>query len=944
MESPSPADQLERLLDDDEPQEVVWAAFERADAELRRALVDRLRARVEEAVRTRPPRALALSERLLRAARDVPERAALAARGRAMALHANGRSAEALEPYLRALDLHEAAGERVDAARVRRSLVDVHQMAGDAPAALREAERARSELRELGETRLLAQLECNVGNVHFRLDRFREAERCYREAIALFESLGDAFGRAFALYNLGNVHTNSGAFEAAEADFAEAEARFLEGGHQVYAADARYAAAYLEFRRGRFAEAIAGLEAARAGYGGDAKPTGVALCELDLAEVHLSLGALRDALGAARAARAEFARLGLVVEEAKAALFVGIACAQLGQVTDARRAFDDAEASCARLGNRTKGALIALQRAALAGSAAQARERLAASARAVDELVESGDELLAAAGRLTHAELCLTAGDSSAARAALEVLLAAPRPAGARVRGLEIDARGVLARLHQLLGDPAAARSELRLAIDGLEATYARLSARDARLAFFRDRQALYAELAAHEAADGRPADAVALVELGRQRSLEEGPAPGVAGDPELAAARARVETLLALRLDAGGAPGERRLDRAPVVDELVRAEDALMDLLRARRRGESAAPRRADELATTLAAAVRADEDLVYFLADSQGLWALHRGDGAWHRERLAVGVSECAAWLRRWRYGVHKARLGAAYSRRHAEALAAARRALLRELGAALLAPLVERLARPRLTVVPYGILHELPLHALLAGEAPLLADRAIVHARSLRQLARCRAAPAPGPRRIAAAGSSADLPAIASELRALERLHGARLERLPATDLPVHLRQGGAAPALLHLVAHGSFRADHPLFSGLALEGRFLSALDIREFDLTGSLVVLSGCETGRLGVSRGEELFGPEQAFLAAGARAVVSSLWPVSDVDAARFMADLHAELAAGAPAADALACAQRAAGPGDLAALAFLLCGDPDARLASDGSGCARRG
>jgi CHAT domain-containing protein len=60
--------------------------------------------------------------------------------------------------------------------------------------------------------------------------------------------------------------------------------------------------------------------------------------------------------------------------------------------------------------------------------------------------------------------------------------------------------------------------------------------------------------------------------------------------------------------------------------------------------------------------------------------------------------------------------------------------------------------------------------------------------------------------------------------------------------------------------------------------------LTASEVAEIDLRGAeLIVLSACETGLgMELTSGEGLLGLERAFAAAGARAVVSSLWQVDD--------------------------------------------------------------
>lgn len=59
--------------------------------------------------------------------------------------------------------------------------------------------------------------------------------------------------------------------------------------------------------------------------------------------------------------------------------------------------------------------------------------------------------------------------------------------------------------------------------------------------------------------------------------------------------------------------------------------------------------------------------------------------------------------------------------------------------------------------------------------------------------------------------------------------------------------------------------------------------LTAEEARSLHLFGTqLVVLSACDTGRGSVQAGQGVYGLRRSFLAAGAEAVVMSLWPVSD--------------------------------------------------------------
>jgi CHAT domain-containing protein len=73
-----------------------------------------------------------------------------------------------------------------------------------------------------------------------------------------------------------------------------------------------------------------------------------------------------------------------------------------------------------------------------------------------------------------------------------------------------------------------------------------------------------------------------------------------------------------------------------------------------------------------------------------------------------------------------------------------------------------------------------------------------------------------------------------------------------------------------------------------------------------------VYLSACETA-IGPARfADGMPGLQRAFLRAGARGVIATLWPVEDVYAGQFATDFYRRYTAGVPAARALAETQRA--------------------------------
>jgi CHAT domain-containing protein/tetratricopeptide (TPR) repeat protein len=219
---------------------------------------------------------------------------------------------------------------------------------------------------------------------------------------------------------------------------------------------------------------------------------------------------------------------------------------------------------------------------------------------------------------------------------------------------------------------------------------------------------------------------------------------------------------------------------------------------------------------------------------------------------------------------------------------------------------------------------------------------------------------------------------LPATRAEGEAVGRFMGVR-PQLDAAALEGRLKSSCRPPRILHLATHGFFLPNQPfepardrhglmgdvggefgrfrgrlpenpmLRSGLALAGAntwlkggtppelaedgLLTAEDVSGLDLLSTeLVVLSACETGLGQIHVGEGVFGLRRAFVLAGAKTLVMSLWKVPDEQTQELMVDFYRRLMSGEGRAEALRAAQlgiRSKYPDPFYWGAFICQGDP---------------
>ncbi len=221
--------------------------------------------------------------------------------------------------------------------------------------------------------------------------------------------------------------------------------------------------------------------------------------------------------------------------------------------------------------------------------------------------------------------------------------------------------------------------------------------------------------------------------------------------------------------------------------------------------------------------------------------------------------------------------------------------------------------------LTIIPYGMLHNLPFHALHDGKnflvekfqinylpATSLANRfpSSLNALSLEE-SRSNTAPL-----VFGYSGHNHLQHVIEEAKTVaELLKGSCYLEEKATI--THLIEQAPGCSIIHLAAHGQSRLDAPNFSSMLLADGQFTALDAFSLSLKKcELVTLSGCETGLSLIGGGDEQLGLGRAFLSAGAASLVMSLWSVEDNATRELMQIFYQRLLEGATKVEALQAAQ----------------------------------
>ncbi|HZQ36170.1 MAG TPA: CHAT domain-containing protein [Dehalococcoidia bacterium] len=834
------------------------------------------------------------------------------------ALRVLGRNADALGRFDEAQAAFLRLGRPVEAARTRIGWVECAAKLGRVTDALAAARAARRVLVARAEPLRVALLDQTVGIVHFEQGNWTAALRAFTRALALYERLGDAGTLPAA-----RMHQNRGAVfgylgrhrEAlAELEIARPTFEALHEAGGLARLTSNIGANQLAL--GHYATAMRALEAAlelTRGLRVAGREAGQIL--RNLCDCYLALNRPRDVLRQLDAAADELAAIDNVQDALAIATRRVVAHLRLGEQAAALAVMETALSGPA--GGVNHRVWLRLQRALVLLAEGDAEAALAEARQAGTERRSTGSRRLAADCRIAVAAALLALKQLPEAKREAQRALTLARAVGAPPvlhRALEL-----LGRIAEAEGDPAGALRRYTAAIAQLEREQ-RGVIFEFRDSFAAGRETAYERLAVLQVKAGKPAEALATVERGKSRALADAIRSGLELRPRgntearrLARELARVrEEYAAVSREESVAGYRGPRPNGATAGTRAAALEAQAAALIGRLQVAGAADGIADLYAPAIEGAppaTPAGTALLEFAAGGDDLLRFFVADGAVRGDLLPGAMPQIDRLVRAFRVNLEAVERSDV---RGLPSLEAQARAVLGRLFGLLFAGLEGLDGFRSLVVVPHGLLHYLPFHALHDGERFLIERLAISYAPSATLYTICRSR-----RRrrrgalVLAYSAGGQLPLTLGEAEAVGTvLRAAVYAEDEATR--GRLEREGRRAAVIHLAAHGQFRPDAPLFSRIELADGPLTTADVFELNLNAALVTLSACETGRAVLGGGDELAGLTRAFLYAGAAALLVSQWRVEDTATAELMSRFYRELVSGAGKADALRTAQLA--------------------------------
>ena len=763
------------------------------------------------------------------------------------------------------------------AAPVHQNLGGCYEYMGRYDAALDAYAAAEERYRTLNMVQRIGEISDNRGAILSNLGRVAEALTAHQAAADIFEEAGLTLAYAKSVANLGLVHLQMGNYARSLGVFEQSR---------------------------RLLKSLGALAAQHA------------TLLFATSEAYLALNLYSEAIAAYREADSLLNREGMTHLRAEALWGMGSALIGKLELEEAERVLDEAAAMFEEAANVPHLSGVMLEQASLLETRGDKEAALKAANQA--SKIVSGEEwpVQAVYAHLRLADLLLP--DTGEAELHLrEAWRLADRLLLPQLRYRLAERTG---HLRQLQGREEEAERLLEMALEEIERLRGTVTQDAMRASFLRDKTAAFEGLLQLYLSEGTARSnerAFDVAERAKSRSLVDlltGVTESVATlsvDPDIETRLQNMQAdLNAVYNELLGGSGEagHEMSLANLQARAIELEQEISRLRLQATTSESVIDPFADARSDIVSDRLSSDELLVTYHIVGDEIMAFVVGRGSVRVSRQLGTTTAVQKLLEKLASQWDRFRAGREFAVKHMALLERSARQMLSALHEELVAPLELLIGEmsdktsyenevQKLVVVPHGILHQVPFHALFDGERYLIERFEISYAPSAMVYVLCQERESDHKDKALVFGvNDPTIPAATTEAHAIA-------ERLPETEAYVGeaatveaLRSEAAGHGILHLACHGLFRSDNPMFSALKLHDSWLMAADAMSLDLDSALVTLSACESGRSEVYGGDETIGLTRAFLGAGAATLVVSLWLVQDETTAELMGEWYDRL------------------------------------------------
>ena len=829
-----------------------------------------------------------------------------------------------LEAYLQAEQFFEGISSEIEVGRLATNRAFALKNMGRYEEGLAAAQKALDLLRSQPATIYLASSLNATGSLLRLLRRFSEALAALSECEAIYAALGDPVRLARAMINRANLLENIDRFSEAVALLEQARETLVSQETWLEVARADLNLGILSSRLGRFDAALRAFQQSEERFLGQQNGMEAAVVRLYRADLYAEFNLYDDLLQDADKDQSIFAEGQMPWQAGRAHLHRAVAYRKRGDWEKARKMAASAQTIFNHLPDPLWSHLAGFEQAQSLAASAEWKDALKAGLAMLEFLHSQGTPVRAGQAMLFCGRCCLALDDLEQASSHFQKALVIATESGSAL--LLFSALFGLGQLARKVQDWDAAYKQYHSAVELIEDLRRSLTVEDFRTGFLDDKLEFYQAMVQTCMNLGRMEEAFSYVERAKSGVLVDQliaalsqAAQSPTGDPALLARLKELGQKLNRRYNQlDGYDETRRQPGAYSESELWREMTALEhETTQVWRQFQESHPffKGLVNPTPTVLPFLKEGEVLLQYFITGQDIQAFAVGPSGLTGHQMLPG---CVGRIQQALYALENLMKGAAAT--SGIGCAGGPEALIRQVLGRLYADMFQPLEKwlkegDKLRIAPDGFLFDIPFHALYC-DGTYLVDRyevTTIPCAGVLNLCRQSTQGHSAHRPLAMIVGCTDngrLRHVAGEVAAVSGyLPGARV-CVDEPDAQVVLQKLSDGCQIFHVASHADFRRDNPIFSAIQLSGHnWLRALDIYNLRLSGSLVTLSACQSGRHSLLGGD-LQGLGHAFFYAGAAAQIGALWLADDAASAVLMQKFYFYLTHGEFAATALRQAQ----------------------------------